>query len=338
MKNTPLKICNVTIQPGETANLALPLPDYNSCTSFFMPIKVTHGKNEGPCILIFSGLIADEMNGIEIINRLIKDDSIKLINGTVITIPIINVPSLVNPTFHPFEKNFEDCFPGKADGSYGERIAEIFTKELLSKVNYLIELKTGRVNDDILPQIYADLSTFELKKLAKDFGAPVINHTKINTSLHDTAYSMGIPFLIYKAGEACRFDEKAIEVGKYGIINLLNSLDMIKGTNEEFVKVEPIFSVEQEWVRAHYSGILINDLKLGHHVSKKDILGHIQDPFNAELSEVVSAPKDGIIVGINRNPLIFEGQNIYKIATFMDNIRAELFLEEWSAQGNEHEQ
>jgi uncharacterized protein len=335
MKNNPLKICNVTIQPGETANLALPLPDYNSCTSFLMPIKVTHGKNEGPCLLVFSGLTADEMNGIEIINRLIKDDSIKLVNGTVITIPIINVPALVNPTFHPFEKNFEDCFPGKAHGSYGERIAEIFTKEILSKVNYLIELKTGGINDDILPQIYADLSTFELKKLAKDFNAPVINHIKMDTSLHDTAHSMGIPFLIYKAGEARRFDEKAIEVGKCGIINLLNALGMIENY-EEGTKVEPIFSLEQEWIRAHRSGILINSLTLGNHINKKDILGYIQDPFNAELSEAIYAPKDGVIVGINQNPLIFEGQNIYKIATFIDNCSAELFLEEWgNAQGNE---
>lgn len=336
MKSSPLKICNVSIQPGETANLALPLPDYNSCTSFLMPIKVTHGKNEGPCILIFSGLTADEMNGIEIINRLIKEDSVKLLNGTVITIPIINVPALVNPTFHPYEKNFEDCFPGSAEGSYGERIAEIFTKEILSKVNYLLELKTGGINDDILPQIYADLSTPALKQLATQFAAPVVNHSKVNTSLHTTAESLGISWLIYKAGEARRFDEAAIEIGKRGIINLLKSLEMITYEQQEEQVIPPVFSIEQEWIRAHYSGILINSLTLGQHVQKNDVLGSIQDPFNAEISEPIRAAKDGIIVGINRNPLIFEGQNIYKLATFMDNQSAEILLGEWTnAQGNE---
>ena len=106
MKNNPIQFCNVTIQPGETANLALPLPNYNSCTSFLMPIRVSHGKNKGPCLLIFSGLLPEEMNGIEIINRLIKE-SIGIQNGTLITIPIINIPALVNPSFHPYEKSFE---------------------------------------------------------------------------------------------------------------------------------------------------------------------------------------------------------------------------------------
>ena len=54
MKNTKLKILDAVIQPGETANLALPLPEQYSCNPLYLPIKVIHGKNKGPCMLVFS--------------------------------------------------------------------------------------------------------------------------------------------------------------------------------------------------------------------------------------------------------------------------------------------
>lgn len=329
MKNSVLKICDALIQPGETVNLALPLPEYNACTSFFMPIKVLHGKNEGPCLLIFSGLNGDELNGIEIINRLSKLDSVKALNGTLIAIPIINIPALINPNFIAYEKKFEECFPGSIEGGYGERIAEVFTQQILAKATYAIELKTGAINDDLLPQVYCDISNVEAKRLAKAFAAPVISDiVKINT-LQDTAHSLNIPLLIYKAGEAKRFDESAINVGLSGIENILAALDMIPKEHLHNNALKPILSKEQDWARAHRSGILVNNLSLGTQVKKNDTVGYIQDPFNADHEEAVKAAKDGIIVGINRNPLIFEGQNIFKLASFIDNSRAELSLDEW---------
>ena len=92
MKNSNLIICNTTIYPGETANLALPLPELYSCTSFYMPIKVVHGKNPGPCLLVFSAVKGDELNGIEIVNRLFASPLDKLC-GTLILIPVLNPSS-----------------------------------------------------------------------------------------------------------------------------------------------------------------------------------------------------------------------------------------------------
>ncbi|MCA0403678.1 MAG: succinylglutamate desuccinylase/aspartoacylase family protein [Proteobacteria bacterium] len=329
MKNSTFKICDAVIQPGELVNLALPLPDYNSCTSFYMPIKVAHGKNPGPCILIFSGINGDELNGIEIINRLIKLDLISSLNGTLIAVPIINIPALANPNFAPYEIKLKDSFPGSKHGCYGERIAHIFTQEIFSQVTHVIELTTGRVNDDILPQIYCDISDNESKLLAKKFAAPVISDNLKDDSLQTTASALNIPMLIYKGGEAKRFDESAIHIGMNGIKNILIELNMLSNMKSTDNAIKPIFSQQQDWMRAHRSGILLNNLILGGYVKKNDCIGYIQDPFNADISEPVKANKDGIIVGINRNPLIFEGQNIFKLATFIDNSRAEISLDQW---------
>lgn len=333
-----MSICDATIQPGETANLALPLPEYNSCANFHMPIKVVHGKEAGPCVLIFSGVEGNEFNGVEIINRLLKMTQTVPIRGSLIAVPILNVLGLVNyPSTMPYERNLEQCFPGDKNGSYGERIAHIFTQEIFAKATHCLELKTGLLNHDILPQIYCDIDNTEGKNLAKKFEAPVISHVNTsNHSLRETADTLNIPFLMFKAGEAMRLDESAIKTGLVGVQKLMTHLNMI---DDESTPDNPTFksivSQEQDWVRAHRSGIFVTEVVLGQLVKKNQLVGRITDPFSGEYFEPVKSSQDGIVVGINRNPLIYEGQNIFKLASFIDNNRAELSLEAWMEMNGE---
>lgn len=332
MKNSNLTICDATIYPGETANLALPLPEVYSCASFYMPIKVVHGKQAGPCILIFSVLKGDELNGIEIINRLLDPEKLKNLHGTLIAIPVLNIPSLVNHLkAQSNEVNLERCFPGKKHGTYGERIANVFTKEILCHADYCIELQSGSLNHDILPQIYCDLSDNKSKFLAQHFAAPVItNVLKKSNSLRQTTRKLGIPLLVYQAGEAMRFNESAISLGLDGVYNVMHTLDMLPDFTENISETfKPIYSADQGWIYSHVSGVLKSNVELGQHIHKKQIIGYVNDPFGASNPKPIKAPFDGIVVGINRHPLIHEGQSIFKIASFLDNYRAETALEAW---------
>ncbi|WP_133130189.1 succinylglutamate desuccinylase/aspartoacylase family protein [Legionella yabuuchiae] len=333
MKNSNLQICDATIHPGEIANLALPLPEFFSCISFYMPIKVVHGKQAGPCLLIFSSVKGEELNGLEIINQLLDADDIKQLAGTLIVVPVLNVLGLASYAKNlKYETNLERCFPGQEEGTYGERIAHVFTKEIMSKANYCIELRTGSLNHDILPQIYCNLSDPQSKSLAQSFAAPVItNVITENNTLRQTTEHLNIPLLVYQGGEALRFDESAISLGLNGIKNVMRSLNMIQvednQTNHTF---KPVFSQDQDWMYSHRSGVLKAQVELGQRIQKNQIIGLINDPFSADTVEPVKAQQDGIVVGVNRHPLIHEGQTIFKIATFIDNLRAETALEAWS--------
>ncbi|KTD07892.1 succinylglutamate desuccinylase/aspartoacylase family protein [Legionella jamestowniensis] len=333
MKNSNLTICDATIHPGEVANLALPLPELYSCTSFYMPIKIVHGKQAGPCILIFSALKGDELNGLEIIDRLLSPEKLKNLHGTLIAIPVLNVLSLVNHLKTlSYEINLERCFPGKEYGTYGERMAYVFTKEILSKADYCIELQSGSLNHDILPQIYCNLSDPKSKALAQAFAAPVITNMKPKSnSLRQTSEKLNIPLLIYQAGEALRFNESAISLGLDGIDRVMHALDMLPAFSQQIPEgFKPVFSEDQDWIYSHMSGVLKSKVELGQRIHKKQIIGLINDPFGAGKVESIKAPSDGIVVGINRHPLIHEGQSIFKIASFIDNNRAETALEAWS--------
>jgi uncharacterized protein len=335
MKNSKLQICNAIIHPGEQVSLALPLPDLYSCTSLYMPIKVVHGKESGPCLLIFSAVKGDELNGLEIVNRLIESIKPSEIKGTLITVPVLNILGLIDPSRAHNHTSLEGSFPGLENGSYSERLAYIFTREILSKADTCIELRTGSLNHDILPQIYCDLNNAEAKHLAQSFNAPVITNVSAETnSLRKTIEQLAIPALIYQAGEAMRFNEPAIKLGVSGIHHIMNTMNMLHDSEYgEKGAFKSIFSQDQDWIRAHRSGVLLSKVELGQKIDKGQRIGLINDPFSADNAEIVQAEQEGIVVGINCNPLIHEGQTIFKVATFIDNNRAKTVLEAWDNEG-----
>lgn len=329
MRNQSIKICDATVHAGEKATLALPLPEQYSCSPMYMPIKVINGKQEGPCLLAFSTLNGVEFNGLEIVNQLFDSLSPSQLSGTLITVPVVNVYGLTHyPKLTPSGASIANSFPGNATGSFGERIAHIFTEEILTKADYSIELLTGSLNHEILPQVCCNFDDLKAKKLAKAFQAPVITEVETGSSeLRLTTESLNIPLLVYQAGEALRFDPVAIQTGLTGIENILRKINMLDGNNDQVIT--PVISKDDDWLTAPSSGILHTDVSLGEHIKKGDKIGRLSDPFSNENSTIVKSHLDGIIVGINRSPLIQEGVSIFKIASFVDNERAQSILEEW---------
>ncbi|MDF1756968.1 MAG: succinylglutamate desuccinylase/aspartoacylase family protein [Legionellaceae bacterium] len=329
MKNQKITICNTTIHPGEVANLALPLPEIYACSPLYMPIKVINGEKKGPCLVIFSVLNGTELNGLEIANRIIKSIKPSQISGTIIAIPVLNVYGLTHyPDKLPTGKELKKCFPGNENGSYGERIAHLFTHEILKKADLCIELETGDLNHNILPQVYCNFDNKEATKLAKVFKSPVVTNVHLNIhSLRETTEELQIPLLVYQAGEAMRFDENAISLGVEGIKNVMRAIDMLQ--KEPTKEVNPIFSRDEDWILSHKAGILHTTVALGQIIEKNEVIGTISDPFGADVIEPIKSGQKGIVVGVNTSPLIYEGMQIFKIASFLNYEKAENVIEEW---------
>jgi uncharacterized protein len=332
MKNKSIKICDTTIHPGEVANLALPLPEQHSCSPLYMPIKVIHSKIKGPCVLLISTLQGIELNGLDIVNRITKMITPDKIRGTIIAIPVVNIYGLMHyPAMLPIGNNLAECFPGDENGNFGERIAHILTQEIFTKADYCIELQTGGMNHNILPQVYCNFEQPQVRHLAKAFQSPVITKVEIkDNNLRKTMEELQIPLLVYQGGEAMRFDENAIVFGVDGIKNVMRSLDMLD--KEPIKEVNPIFSRDEEWIVAHKGGILRTEVTLGQTVKKNELLGTITDPFGSEVFEPVIALQEAIVVGINTTPLIHEGLPLFKMASFLDYEKAESVIEAWDQQ------
>ena len=334
MKKKSIKICDVTVNTGEMSNLAMPLREEYSCAPLYMPIKVIHGMKKGPCLLIFSVLKGNELNGLEIANRISRSITPSDISGTVICIPVVNVYGLTHyPTLLPSGGDLSNCFPGDERGNYGERIAHLFTHEILKKADYSIELLTGGLNHNILPQTYCNFENKTAKQLAKAFKTPVVTNVTIEGNpLRKTTEELNIPFVIYQAGEAMRFDENAITLGVDGIKNVMREVSMLPKEAASDIEITPTFSRDEDWIIAHRGGILHSNIELGQTIKKNESIGMITDPFGADVIEPIKAPQEGIVVGINTSPLIHEGLPVFKIASFLDYEKAESAIEEWDKQ------
>lgn len=339
MKQKKLIICDTTIQPGEVANLAIALPKIYSCAPMYMPIKIAHGKNPGPCVVVFSMINGYELNGLEIINRLMSEKAIEKLNGTIIAIPVMNVFGMMHyPQMLPHNGTLDQCFPGDAEGRYGDRVAHLITQEIFTKADYCIDLSSGGIHHDKIPQVYCSYDDTVTKNLAKNFQAPVITEVQIKPkSMRSMLVDMNIPFLVYQGGEAHRHNESAISTGLNGLLNTLSSLEMIDYENNYSSEYRPVFSLETDWVLSSSSGVFKSQVELGELVKANQVIGSILDPFSPDFVDVIKANNDGVVVGINTHPLVYEGQGIIMVSSFVDNQRAEAMLEQWVDAQEENE-
>lgn len=322
------------IHPGEIASLALPMPEIFNCTPMYMPIKVVHGKQAGPCVLVIAAVHGDELNGMEIVNRLLSLSMMKNLHGTLIAIPVFNVYGFITRSRYLADGlELDRYFPGSETGSHASRLAHLFTKEILSMADYCIDIRTGAINHSNFPKIYIDTTNERTKELAEAFRAPVIcNVSAEKNSLRETANFNKIPYMVYEAGEALRFDEHAIKIGVRGVANVLRKLKMLPEAHKQQKKAaKPFFTVQYLWVRASKSGVSYSKTKLGQWVKKGEQLTVIKDPVGTTEPSAVCAPCDGIIVDKNNLPVVHEGESLFQIAIFHEMEKAADHFEDWHA-------
>lgn len=320
MNNGPLIINGVTIKPGTRTTIDLPAGRLYTHAPMTIPVHVISGKKPGPRLFLSAAIHGDEINGVEIIRRLLKLPALKRLSGTIIAVPIVNVHGLINHSrYLPDRRDLNRTFPGTDKGSLAARLAYLFMKEIVGKSTHGIDLHTGALHRTNLPQIRANLDDTETEKLARAFEVPVIISSNLRDgSLREAAAEYGIPMLLYEAGEALRFDEISIRAGVKGIINVMRKLDMLPPSRRKQKKhIEPVVARSTSWVRAPDSGILRAMIPLGQRVKKNTLLGVVADPFGE--SEInVTTPYSGIIIGKTNLPLVNEGDALYHIARFED--------------------
>ncbi len=334
MKNKPFNFCETIIQPGETASLALPLPEMFSCAPMYMPIKIINGKQDGPTLLVMAAMHGNELNGTEIINRLINAPQLKNIKGRLILVPILNVHGFINRTRTlPGGASLNKCFPGSLEGSHASRLADLIVNQVVCHADYCIDLQTGHLNYTNLPHIYIGQSNDQEKTLADSFSAPVVSSIPAEEgSLREVAESKSIPYLTYEAGEAMRFDENSIKVGFKGVMNVMREINMLSAAKTLHKPTPTFLTKDSEWVRSPTSGINHSHIQLGQKVRKNDTLSLIKDPFGSGSDVKMKAPSDGIVVGVNNLPLVHEGSAIYQIAYFEKHNLAASHFEDWEEE------
>ncbi|MFT5291670.1 MAG: putative deacylase [Planctomycetota bacterium] len=317
MTSAPLELNGIVIPPGARETLLIPVARRYIAGEVTLPVCVINGRKPGPRLFVSAAIHGDEINGVEIVRRLLRYKGLSKLRGSLIAVPVVNVYGFVGQTrYLPDRRDLNRCFPGSPKGSLAGRLADTFLNEIARKATHGIDLHTGSLHRANLPQIRANLDFPGCAELAQSFGAPVILDAATRPgSLREAVQALGIPMIVYEAGEALRFDEISIKAGLRGVLSIMRDLDMLPAVKGKLRRIEPFVAHGSTWVRARESGILVTHLKLGDRVEKGQTLGMISDPLGEQEISIIS-PTDGVLIGCTNLPLMNEGDAVFHIGVF----------------------
>ncbi len=311
-------INNQEILPGETKRINVKIAQLPSHSPIGMAITVSRALEDGPVLLLSGGLHGDEINGTEIVRRMIEYKLNVPKVGTTICIPIINVYGFIHfSRYVPDGKDVNRSFPGNKNGSLASRVAHYLMKDIIPKIDYGIDFHTGGAERTNYPQIRGVMTDPQNVRIAEAFYAPFTLHSSYRPrSLRQAASKMGKYILVYEGGESSRFDEFAISTGLDGVLRFMHFLGMSDHAPiPEFVNQMVNHS---SWVRARASGLLQLEVKIGEAVKKNQLLGHITDPFG-DFKVPIKSPSTGFIIGLNNNPILHQGDAVMHIGIVKSN-------------------
>ncbi len=317
MANEELIIGGVSVEPGNTATIEVSVAPLYTLDNQSMTVQVIRSKRPGPILLISAAVHGDEIIGVEIIRRLLQHKSLNNMRGTIIAIPIVNVYGFLHHTrYLPDGRDLNRSFPGSPKGSLTGRVANTFVTEILSKATHGIDLHSGARHRSNFPQIRADLADDTQRAMAEAFGVPLIIDSAVrDKSLRACAGELGIPVILYEAGEALRFEEMHIRAGVTGVINVMRQLGMLRPSRRTRPPRTPIISDETVWIRAPESGILRALVALGETIEKDQTIALISDPLGTTEVEV-QAQMGGVVIGRTNLPLTYAGDALFHIARY----------------------
>jgi predicted deacylase len=306
------KIRDEVIAAGENKVISLNTYELPTKTKIEIPIHVFRSVKEGPTILLSAGMHGDEINGIEIIRKLItRSEIINLLCGTVIAIPVMNTVSFLYQSRDlPDGRDLNRCFPGAKNGSLGARIAYDLMQEIIPLIDMGIDFHTGGAKISNYPQLRCVFEDETSMQMAAVFATPlIINSAYRDGTFRKEAAKKNKPILVFEGGESLRFDYHSINEGINGCLRLLYHHKMID------VEVPGNSSVKlrkSTWVRAKQSGLFHVAKPNGAHVHQGDILGAICNPFG-QVEARITSPCNGYIVGVNNHPVVNQGDALMHI-------------------------
>ena len=324
--NEAFEIGNLVARPGTAIAGEIPVPDIGDGDSTSIPVTVFNGVEDGPVVALIAGIHGAEYSPIlsmqEVVNRLDPGS----MSGAVIVVHNANLPAFQGRTiyFGPNDlKNLNRSFPGRADGTLTERIADALTEQVIKRSDYLLDIHSGDANESLRPSYtayYAEAGSEELqresRRMSLAFGLDTIvlfggdvstPESQIYTGAQ--AVALGIPAIDVESGELGIISQRYIEPITNGVLSVLRELDVIPG--EASPTTTPLFIADRARVYSDFDGVwhLAAGVEAGQYVHEGALLGTITD-YHGRLLTEVRAPASGMLLIVFGTPPVNDGDNI----------------------------
>lgn len=312
MSKRVFKIAGETIALGETKDIRLEISETYTGDKTCIPLRVMRSKKRGPVVFVSAAIHGDEINGTGIIHDFLFGEQIVLDKGTLILAPVINVFGFeTHERYLPDRRDLNRFFPGSPNGSLASRIANTITTELIDKCDYCLDLHTAAFQRTNYPNVRADLTNPETRKIAKAFGSALVIDGKGPVgSFRRSSTKRGCPTIILEAGEPWKIEPSVLKIGLQGIKNVLKYLEMIGGT----MRLPPyqVYIRKTTWLRATVGGILKFHVSPGDFVSEGQSIATNYGILGAE-QNILKSTTSGIILGMTTMPAVKPGEPVCHI-------------------------
>ena len=268
--------------------------------------------HRGPTLCVTAAIHGDELNGIEVVRRVLYDLEPEKLTGAVIGVPIVNLQGFRRSSrYLPDRRDLNRYFPGNPNGSSASRLAHSFFTEVISQCDALVDLHTGSFQRTNLPQLRADLRNPKVVELTQGFGSTVVLHSDgASGTLRRAATDAGIPTITLEAGGPARVQDDAVSHSTKGVMTLLNELEMYDNVTQWGTR-EPVY-YRSRWIRADQGGVLFSKVELGESVDLDQLLGTITDPITNVQTELRASDR-GRVLGMALDQFVMPGFAAFRI-------------------------
>ena len=315
---------NVKASRGMTATGAIEVPA-GSDAALLIPIAVAHGAEAGPVLALLAGAHGTEYASIIALEKLIAKIDAKQLSGTVIILPLVNVPSFqkVVPHLNPTDgKNMNRMYPGKMDGTQTDRASYLITTQVVEQADHVIDFHGGDIDESLRPYSYwnktgrADQDAFS-RGMVLAFGLDHIvisadrpKDPKDSRYFENTASTRGKPSITVEAGHAATVETDDVEVLVNGTLSVMRHLKMLSGAAAP--ADNPVWIDHLADVAAEQGGIFYPLVKRGAYINAGTKIGYVTDYVGKTLFEA-RAKESGVLLYVRAVPSINKGDTVASV-------------------------
>ena len=240
------------LKPGTTHRHLIKLPGAALTNDEARPVISLTGAKPGPVLFVNAGVHGGEYPAIEAVIRLGKRLDPQKISGTVILMPVLNLPAFRTrtPFVCPIDNvNPNRVFPGDPVGSYSEQMTHALINEFVVHADAYVDLHGGDIPEALVPFVIcrseaglADSKARDVaarsKQIAMAFGLPyVLTVSKpVQPSKGQSSYAAaaekGIPAILAEAGGVGQMQEDAVALLVNGVVNVMRHLGMVESVTK----------------------------------------------------------------------------------------------------------
>jgi uncharacterized protein len=313
-----------TAQRGQKVYGAIKVPA-GSDAGYDIPVVVIHGARPGPVLAVIAGAHGTEYASILAVESLIDNVRPQEVSGTLILVPLVNVPSFekivphVNPTDN---KSMNRFYPGNASGTQTDRASYVMTREVVDKCDHLIDLHGGDLDENLRPYSYWTVTGNEKQDeisrgMVLAFGLSHIivssdrpKDPKASRFLENTASTRGKPSLTAEAGRSGPVDNNEVGMLVEGVQRVMGHLKMTTWGSTP-VK-NPVWIEKIITVTAEQDGILYPLVSRDSGVRKGNKIAIVTDYLHRQIGEY-TAPEEGIVMFVRAVPTLRKGDTIVNL-------------------------